>query len=128
MSLINSVNLVGRLGQDPETRYFESGSVLTKLSLAVNRQTSRDEQPDWFACELWGKTAEVAANYTRKGSLIGVTGSLKLETWSDRDSGEPRTKPVIKVERLEFLSAKSQDAHSEASAATSDSYNSDTEF
>ncbi|MFP4409901.1 single-stranded DNA-binding protein [Coleofasciculus sp.] len=126
MSLINSVSLVGRLGQDPETRYFPSGSVLVKLSVAVDRQTSRDEQPDWFTCELWGKTAEVAANYTSKGSLIGVTGSLKLETWSDRNSGEQRTKPIIKVDRLQLLSAKPQDADS--SASPSDDYYNGTDF
>jgi single-strand DNA-binding protein len=109
MSLINSINLVGRLGQDPETRYFESGTCLVKLSLAVDRQTSRDEQPDWFACELWGKTAEVAANYTKKGSLVGIAGSLKMETWSDSTTGEWRCKPTIKVDRLQLLSSKPQD-------------------
>lgn len=126
MSLINSVNLVGRLGQNPETRYFPSGSVLVKLSLAVDRQTSRDDNPDWFVCELWAKTAEVAANYTCKGSLIGVTGALKLETWSDRTTGEQRTKPIIKVDRLQLLSAKPQDADSSAEA--SDEYYNGTDF
>lgn len=56
--------------------------------------------------ELWGKTAEVAANYVRKGSLIGVQGSLKIETWSDRATGANRSKPVIKVERMDLLGSK----------------------
>jgi len=106
MSVINSINLVGRLGQDPEVRYFSSGSILVKGSLAVDRQTRNSNQPDWFNLELWGKTAEVMANYTQKGSLIGIQGFLKLETWRERTTGATRTKPVIKVDRLQLLSSK----------------------
>jgi single-strand DNA-binding protein len=103
---INLVHLVGRAGKDPEIRYFESGSVLSKLTMAVNRPTSKDDQPDWFELEIWGKTAEVAANYVRKGTLIGVQGSLKIETWSDRNTGANRSKPVIRVDRLDLLGSK----------------------
>jgi single-strand DNA-binding protein len=102
---LNVVNLVGRVGGDPEVRYFESGSVKCSLTLAVNRM-SKDEQPDWFNLELWGKTAEVAANYVRKGSLVGIQGSLKLDTWSDRTTGAHRSKPVIKVDKLDLLGSK----------------------
>jgi single-strand DNA-binding protein len=76
------------------------------LTLAVNRQTRKDEQPDWFNLKLWGKTAEVAASYVRKGSLIGIVGSLEFETWSDRNTGAERSKPVIRVDRLELLGSK----------------------
>lgn len=119
---LNVVNLVGRVGGDPDVKYFESGSVRCNLTLAVNRRTRNNEQPDWFNLELWGKTAEVAANYVRKGSLIGVQGALKIETWSDRATGSNRSKPVIKVDRLDLLGSKRD---TDASAA--DSY-SDTEF
>jgi single-strand DNA-binding protein len=102
---LNVVTLVGRVGGDPDVKYFESGSVVCNLTLAVNRR-SRDDQPDWFALELWGKTAEVAANYVRKGSQIGVTGALKLEYWQDRSTGANRSKPVIRVDRLELLGSK----------------------
>lgn len=103
---LNVVNLVGRAGMDPEVRYFESGSVKCNLTLAVNRPTSKSDEPDWFNLELWGKTAEIAANYVRKGSLIGVQGSLKIETWSDRNTGANRSKPVIRVDRLDLLGSK----------------------
>ena len=103
---LNVVNLVGRVGQDPDVKYFESGTVKCSLTLAVNRRSSKNEQPDWFNLELWGKTAEVAANYVRKGGLIGVQGSLKIETWSDRTTGTNRSKPVIKVDRLDLLGSK----------------------
>lgn len=108
---LNVVTLVGRVGRDPEVKYFESASVLCTLTLAVNRRTRNSDEPDWFNLELWGKTAEVAANYVRKGSLIGVTGSLKFEYWQDRSTGANRSKPVIKVDRLELLGSK-QDAAS----------------
>ncbi|MGB3205480.1 MAG: single-stranded DNA-binding protein [Crinalium sp.] len=103
---LNVVNLVGRVGGEPEVKYFESGSVKCNLTLAVNRRTSKSDQPDWFNLELWGKTAEIAGNYVRKGSLIGVQGSLKIETWSDRTTGTNRSKPVIKVDRLDLLGSK----------------------
>ena len=103
---LNVVNLVGRAGGDPDVRYFESGSVKCSLTMAVNRPTSKNDQPDWFNLEIWGKTAEIAANYVRKGSLIGIQGSLKIETWSDRNTGANRSKPVIKVERLNLLGSK----------------------
>jgi len=74
---INTINLVGRAGREPDVRYFESGSIVANFTLAVNRR-SRDEEPDWFNLEIWGKQAQIAADYVKKGSLIGITGSLKL--------------------------------------------------
>ena len=102
---INSVTLVGRAGRDPEVRYFESGSLVANLTMAVNRR-SRDDEPDWFNLEIWGKQAQVAADYVRKGSLIGVTGSFKVDSWTDRSTGDKRQKPVVRVDRLELLGSK----------------------
>ena len=101
----NRVALAGRAGQDPEVRYFESGKVNAKFTLAVNRR-SRDDKPDWFPLEIWGKQAQVAADYVRKGSLLGIIGSFKLDRWTDRTTGEERSKPVITVDRLELLGSK----------------------
>ena len=102
---INSVNLVGRAGRDPEVRYFESGTVVANLTMAVNRR-NRNDEPDWFNLEIWGKQAQVAADYVKKGSLIGITGSFKLDSWKDRNTGEDRNKPVVRVDRLELLGSK----------------------
>jgi single-strand DNA-binding protein len=102
---VNSVALVGRAGRDPEASYFESGAMVAKFTLAVNRR-SRDDKPDWFPLEIWGNQAQVAADYVRKGSLLGITGSFKLDRWTDRSTGEERTKPVIRVDRLELLGSK----------------------
>ena len=102
---VSDQTLVGRAGRDPEVRYFESGSMVANLTLAVNRRSSGDE-PDWFNLEIWGKQAQVAADYVRKGSLVGIIGSFKLDRWTDRNSGEERSKPVIRVDRLELLGSK----------------------
>ena len=96
---VNSVTLVGRAGRDPEVRYFESGSMVANLTMAVNRR-SRDDEPDWFKLEIWGKQAQVAADYVKKGALLGIIGSFKLDRWTDRASGEERSKPVVRVDRL----------------------------
>jgi single-strand DNA-binding protein len=102
---INSVTLVGRAGRDPEVKYFESGTVVANLTMAVNRR-NRNDEPDWFNLEIWGKQAQVAADYVKKGSLIGITGSFKLDSWKDRNTGEDRSKPVVRVDRLELLGSK----------------------
>ena len=102
---INSVTLVGRAGRDPEVKYFESGTVVANLTMAVNRR-NRDDEPDWFNLEIWGKQAQIAADYVKKGSLIGITGSFKLDSWKDRNTGEDRNKPVVRVDRLELLGSK----------------------
>lgn len=103
---LNVVTLVGRAGRDPEVRYFESGSVVCKVTLAVDRARKNNDEPDWFTLEMWGKTAEVAANYVRKGSLIGITGALKFDRWQDRATGAERTSPVVRVDQLRLLGSK----------------------
>ena len=102
---VNSINLVGRAGRDPEVRYFESGSIVANFTIAVNRRSKNDD-PDWFNLEIWGKQAQVAADYVKKGSLIGINGSFKLDQWKDKSTGEDKSKPVIRVDRLELLGSK----------------------
>ncbi len=116
---VNSVTLVGRAGRDPEVRYFESGSVVANLTMAVSRR-NRDEEPDWFNLEIWGKQAQVAADYVKKGSLIGINGSFKIDKWSDRNSGEERSKPVIRVDRLELLGSKRETESNHSSSMPGD--------
>ena len=106
---LNSVQLVGRAGRAPEVKYFESGNVVCNLTLAVNRRSRNSDEPDWFNLEIWGKTAQVAADYVRKGSLLGVTGNLKFDYWQDRTTGVDRSKPVIRVDRLDLLGSRRDD-------------------
>lgn len=119
---LNVVTLVGRAGRDPEVKYFESGNVVCNLTLAVNRRTRNSEEPDWFSLEIWGKTAQVAADYVRKGSLIGVSGVLKFDYWQDRGTGVDRSKPVIRVDRLELLGSRRDQENNESSSYGSDEF------
>lgn len=111
---MNSVSLVGRAGRDPEVKYFEDGKVVANFTLAVNSY-KRDDEPDWFTLEIWGKQAQVAADYVRKGSQIAVIGSVKLETWTDRTTGAERSKIKVRVDRLQLLGSK-RDSDDSASA------------
>ena len=104
---INTINLVGRAGREPDVRYFESGSTVANFTLAVNR-ISRNDEPDWFNLEIWGKQAQIAADYVKKGSLVGITGSFKIDSWKDKNTGEDRFKPVVRVDRLNLLSSRKE--------------------
>jgi single-strand DNA-binding protein len=103
---LNIVALVGCLGRDPETKYFDGGTVVTKFSIAVNRPKKDGvQEADWFDCEAWGKTAEFVANYIKKGNRVSIAGSLKQEKWESKD-GEKRNKVIVKIDRLENLTPR----------------------
>ena len=114
---LNSISLVGHAGRDPELRFFESGSAVANLTLAVNKASGkREEEPDWFNLEIWGKQAQVAADYVRTGSLIGVVGRMTSEQWTDRSTGERRSKAVVKVERLVLLGSRTDNPAGQSQA------------
>lgn len=95
---VNSITLIGRALRDPETRYYESGSVRTVIALAVNRR-GIGEAPDLFPLELWGKLAQEAADTVRKGALIGIIGSLRRDVLPEA----PEQPVHVRVDRLELL-------------------------
>ena len=115
---INKVDLVGRVGQEPEIRYFESGAVKATLCLAV-KPPYKSDTPKWWDIELWGKQAEVATSYAHKGSLIGISGELKFDYWVDKISGLPRSKPVVKANELELFSSSKRQSESDDSNTVS---------
>ena len=100
--MTNSITLVGRAARDPEVRYFESGTMVAKLTLAANRR-SRGDDPDLFNLEIWGKQAQIAADYIRKDHLIGIIGTLRIDCVIDRISDELHTRYVVLVDRLDLL-------------------------
>ena len=116
---INSVTLVGRVGQDPEPRYFDDGKVVLRLSLAVKRKyhplerqvrniKTGEEETDWFNLELWGRDAEYAGKYVTKGARVGITGSLNMDSWTDKMTGEERASPKIVVRQLDILETRAE--------------------
>ena len=107
---MNSVILIGNLGQDPEMKYFDSGSKVTKFSLAIRGYSKKEEKEttDWVSCEAWGKTAELIGEYCKKGHKLAIEGSLKTQKWEDND-GNKKSKTFVLVSRVEFLTSKNSD-------------------
>lgn len=107
--MVNSVVLVGRAGQDPELKYLEpSGTAKATFNLAVDRPVKRTEgvdTTDWFRIELWEKQAQVAADYVRKGSLVGIQGRLEFQKWKDQ-AGQWREMPVVRASNLRLLGSR----------------------
>lgn len=102
---VNHIVLVGRAGRDAEIRYFESGKVVSTFSIAVNRPM-KDAQTDWFDIEIWGKQAEIAGEYVKKGSLIGIEGRLRWDTWTSKDNGDINIKPLVIADSIRLLGSK----------------------
>ncbi len=105
---MNSVVIVGRAGQDPEVKYFESGKVKTTFSVAVSRwdYKTKANATDWFNIELWDKTAEVAGEYVKKGSQLCIDGRLAVSKWTGAD-GEQRERYFIRANSMRLLGSKS---------------------
>jgi single-strand DNA-binding protein len=104
--MINNASLVGRLGQDPEIRYFDSGSVKARFSLAVDRPGNKDnKQTDWFTIEAWGKLAEFAGEWLKKGTMVSVQGDIEINAWQDQ-TGNTRETPLIRAGEIRFVGSK----------------------
>ena len=102
---MNSVNLIGNLGKDPETKYFESGTVKVTFSIAV--KGFKKEDTYWIDIEAWGKTAELIAERFTKGSRIGIMG--RLTTSQYEKDGQKRTKTFVTVDSIDFLDKKKEE-------------------
>ncbi len=105
--MINSVVLVGRTGQDPEIKYYESGKVKTVLSVAVNRWTKEGDKTDWFRVELWDKNAEFAGEYAKKGRQVAIEGKLAFNRWTT-NNGENREYYYIRANNIRLLGKKDE--------------------
>jgi single-strand DNA-binding protein len=105
MSGINRVTLIGNLGTDPEVRQLPSGDAVANLSLATSeRWTDRQsgeqrERTEWHRLALFGRLAEIAGEYLRKGSRIYVEGRLRTRHWTDKDGLERYTTEVVVDQR-----------------------------
>lgn len=96
----NLVILTGRLTKEPELKYGSSGTAYCKFTLAVNRM-KKDDPADFIFCSAFGKTAELIAEYVKKGHQLGVQGRLQQDTY-EKD-GEKISKTGVTVDKIEFL-------------------------
>ena len=102
---MNSVIVVGRVGRDPEIKYYESGKSRTTFSVAVNRRQGKEDITDWFNVELWDKQAETAAEWIKKGALISVEGRIRVNKWQNPD-GEATETYMISATKFNFEGSK----------------------
>ncbi|WP_305138569.1 single-stranded DNA-binding protein [Dubosiella newyorkensis] len=105
--MINNVILVGRLTKDIEIRQTTSGSKTTSFALAVNRTSKKEGQPDadFINCVAWNKTAELMAQYLRKGSLIGIEGRIQTRSY-DNQQGQKVYVTEVLVNMIQFLGSR----------------------
>ncbi len=98
---INKVILVGNLGADPETRYTASGAAITSIRIATSeswkdKQTGeQQERTEWHSITFFGRLAEIAGEYLRKGSQVYVEGRLQTDKWQDKDGNDRYTTKII---------------------------------
>jgi single-strand DNA-binding protein len=102
----NSVVIVGRLGQDPEIKYFETGKVKASFSVAVDRSFSKENKvTDWFNIEVWDRQAEFVGEWVKKGTLVSIMGRLAINRYTDQ-AGNPREWPIIRASEVRFVGGK----------------------
>ena len=111
MASYNKVLLLGNLTRDPEVRYTPKGTAVTDLGIAVNRQYTLDtgekrEEVTFVDVTFWGRTAEVAAEYLRKGRSVFIEGRLQLDTWDDKQTGQKRSKLKVMGEAMQMLGSR----------------------
>jgi len=110
MASFNKVILLGNLTRDPEVRYTPKGTAVTELGMAVNRVYTAEngekrEETTFVDVTLWGRTAEIAGEYLKKGRPVFIEGRLQLDTWDDKQSGQKRSKLKVVGEGLQLLGA-----------------------
>jgi single-strand DNA-binding protein len=111
MADLNKVFLMGRLTFDPELRRTTGGTAVTELRMATGRSwTGRDgerrEETLFIDVTVWDRQAETCCQYLRKGSQIHVEGSLRMDTWDDKNTGEKRSKVRVHADRVQFLDSR----------------------
>ena len=100
---INKVELLGRVGTDPEMKYTPNGAAVTNLRLATDRyRRDGEDATDWHTVIVWGKTAEAVNNYVQKGQRIYVAGRLVQNTWEGED-GQRRHRTEVHTQEVVFL-------------------------
>jgi single-strand DNA-binding protein len=118
---INKVILVGNLGKDPETRYMPSGSAVTNLTLATSeawkdkQSGEQQERTEWHKVAMFGRLAEIAAEYLRKGSQVYIEGKLRTRKWQDKE-GKDRWTTEIVADEMQMLGGKGGGASASAGA------------
>jgi single-strand DNA-binding protein len=108
MANFNKVILAGNLTRDPELRYTPKGTAVTKISIAINRTWKSEagetkEEVTFVEAEAFSRTAEVIAQYLKKGRPILIEGRLRYDTWDDKQTNAKRSKLLVVIDTFQFL-------------------------
>ena len=110
MASVNKVILIGNLGRDPETRYMPDGGAITNISIATtetwkDKQGEKQEKTEWHRVAFFGKLAEIAGEYLKKGSQVYVEGRLQTRKWQDKDGADKYTTEIV-ADRMQMLGSR----------------------
>ncbi len=131
MASVNKVILVGNLGRDPEVRYMPSGDALASFSIATtdswkDKSGQKQERTEWHRISMFGKLAEIAGEYLKKGSSVYIEGRLQTRKWQDKEGNEKQTTEVV-ADRMQMLGGRAGtntfEISDEDQTASSDSFN-----
>jgi len=111
MASVNKVILIGNLGRDPETRYLPSGDAVTNISIATSekwkdKSGEQQEHTEWHRIAFFGKLAEIAGEYLKKGSPVYVEGRIRTRKWQDKESGQDKFSTEIVADRMQLLGSR----------------------
>ena len=111
MASVNKVILIGNLGRDPEVRYMPSGDAVANISVATtetwkDKNGEKQEKTEWHRVAVFGKTAEIAGEYLKKGSQVYIEGRLETRKWTDKE-GQERYTTEIRADRMQMLGSRS---------------------
>jgi len=121
---VNKVILVGRLGKDPEVRSTPSGTTVAKFSLATDERFTdkngeKQERTEWHNIVAWGKLGEICGQYLKKGKLIYIDGSIRTDSWDDKESGQKKYRTEIIAQNMQMLDRRGDDESSGGSSSGS---------
>lgn len=116
MASVNKVILIGNLGADPETRYLPSGDAVANIRIATtetwkDKNGEKQEHTEWHRVAFFGRLAEIAGEYLKKGSPVYVEGRIQTRKWQDKD-GQDRYSTEIRAERMQLLGGRGGGAES----------------
>jgi single-strand DNA-binding protein len=123
---VNRVILVGRLGKDPEMKSTPSGLSIAKFSLATDEKFNdksgeRQERTEWHNIVMFGKVADICGQYLKKGKLVYIEGSIRTESWDDKETGQKKYRTEIIGQNMQMLGSKGDEGGGGGGSYTSSS-------
>ena len=121
---VNKAIIVGNLGRDPEVRYTANGNAIANITVATTeswkdkQSGERQEKTEWHRVVFFGRLAEIAEEYLKKGSQVYIEGSIRTQKWQDKESGQDRYTTEIVARDMQMLGSRG----GEVSGASSDDY------